>query len=67
MVISIPLILLAGIALFVCVRLGSATGVAVCIAVLFGFLLAGTSAAPAISHLIHSIGHNSSGSSSAGR
>ncbi|MBS2534151.1 hypothetical protein KGQ20_15365 [Catenulispora sp. NF23] len=66
MVISIPLILLAGIALFICVRLGSATGIAVCVAVLFGFLLADTSAAPAISHLIHSFSHNNDGSS-AGR
>ena len=58
--ITVPLILILGAALFFAFRIGYVTGLVGVIAVLFGFMLANTSAAPTINHVIDSlknIGH----------
>lgn len=58
--ITVPLILILGAALFFAFRIGYLTGLVGVIAVLFGFMLANTSAAPTINHVIDSlknIGH----------
>ncbi len=53
--VTVPLILILGAALFFAFRIGYVTGLVGVIAVLFGFLLAGTSAAPTIDHVLDSI------------
>ena len=53
--ISIPLVGLFGVMLFFAMRTGYVGAIVAVIAVVFGFLLADTSAAPTINHVLNTV------------
>lgn len=53
--ISIPLVGLFGVMLFFAMRTGYVGAIVAVIAVVFGFLLGGTSAAPTINHVLNTV------------
>lgn len=62
MVVSLSLVLIAGIVLYFMWRAGSVTTFAAIVAITFGFLLAGSSYAPALNQFIDDIRNHHSNS-----